>query len=64
MAAKVSKVVMAMVTLPGIASGGRKRESQATITNRPAGTKGNDYLCYVIHSPIAGHINELFLFAF
>jgi hypothetical protein len=35
MAAKVRRVVMAMATLPGMDSGGRKRESQATITNKP-----------------------------
>ena len=32
---KVTTVVMAIVTLPGIASGGRKSESHATITNKP-----------------------------
>ena len=34
-AERVRRVVMAMATLPGIASGGRKRDSQATMTNRP-----------------------------
>ena len=37
MAAKVSRVVMAIVTLPGIDSGGKNKESQATMTNKPLG---------------------------
>ena len=37
MAARVRSVVMAMVTLPGIDSGGRKRDSHATMTNSPLG---------------------------
>ena len=41
MAASVSSVVMAMVILPGMDSGGRKRESQATMTNSPDGR----YVC-------------------
>ena len=35
MAASVSRVVIAIPVLPGMDSGGRKRESQDTITNRP-----------------------------
>ena len=41
MAAKVSRVVMAIVTLPGIDSGGKNKESQATMTNKPLGK----YVC-------------------
>ena len=41
MAARVSSVVMAMVILPGMDSGGRKRESHATMTNSPDGR----YVC-------------------
>ena len=40
-AARVSKVVIAIVTLPGMDSGGKKRDSQATITNSPLGR----YVC-------------------
>ena len=36
-AARVSKVVIAIVTRPGIDSGGRKSDNHATITNRPLG---------------------------
>ena len=35
MAARVSRVVMAIPVLPGMDSGGRKRESQETITKSP-----------------------------
>ena len=35
MAAKVRRVVMAIPVLPGMDSGGRKRESQETITKSP-----------------------------
>ena len=41
MAASVRSVVMAMVILPGMDSGGRKRESHATMTNSPDGR----YVC-------------------
>ena len=34
-AARVRRVVIAMVTLPGMDSGGRNRDSQATMTKRP-----------------------------
>ena len=37
MAAKVNNVVMAIVIRPGMDSGGKKRESQATMTKRPLG---------------------------
>ena len=36
-AARVSKVVIAIVTRPGMDSGGRKSDNHATITNRPLG---------------------------
>ena len=36
-AARVNKVVIAIVTRPGIDSGGKKSDSQATITNNPLG---------------------------
>ena len=36
-AARVSKVVIAIVTRPGIDSGGRNRDNQATITKSPLG---------------------------
>ena len=36
-AANVSKVVIAIVTRPGIDSGGRNNDSQATMTNSPLG---------------------------
>ena len=35
MAARVRRVVMAMPVLPGIDSGGRNKDSQETITNKP-----------------------------
>lgn len=41
MAAKVRSVVMAMVILPGMDSGGKNKESQATMTNKPLGR----YVC-------------------
>ena len=41
MAAKVNNVVMAIVTRPGMDSGGKKRESQATMTKSPLGR----YVC-------------------
>ena len=40
-AARVSKVVIAIVTRPGMDSGGKKRDSQATITKSPLGR----YVC-------------------
>ena len=49
MAARVRRVVMAMVTLPGMASGGRKSESQATITKRPGHQIGITRL--IIYTP-------------
>ena len=36
-AARVSKVVIAIVTRPGIDSGGKNSDNQATITKRPLG---------------------------
>lgn len=37
MAANVSKVVIAIVTLPGIESGGKNSDNHATMTNNPLG---------------------------
>ena len=42
-AASVSRVVIAIPVLPGMDSGGRKRESQDTITNRPGWFRGQRY---------------------
>ena len=36
-AARVSNVVIAIVTLPGIDSGGRNKDNHATITKSPLG---------------------------
>ena len=40
MAARVSRVVIAIPVRPGMDSGGRKRESQETMTKRPGIVSG------------------------